>query len=239
MHTGNWRPGAPAGQSVTRAWVRWGAFVGRTADGLGALVSARPGRRRRLPVLPGPVEPRQLRARRRLNPRCRRQPAHERLVRFFRVPPLDAPHRRIRFQRRCIDADRLPLHQTRLRQPFQHPREHRHVCFHVYQTPRACCAALRRPGELLTRGDVCHVHADRGEAERCGVLLRGAPELVRLDEVRSGLPRGVVAVERRERPATSTLPGLGNHDSRRPSVARLLATCGWQARPSRTQNRAP
>ena len=33
-----------------------------------------------------------------------------------------------------------------------------------------CCAARRRPGELLTRGDVCHVHADRGEAERCGVL---------------------------------------------------------------------
>ena len=24
-----------------------------------------------------------------------------------------------------------------------------------------CCPALRRPGELLTRGDVCHVHADR------------------------------------------------------------------------------
>ena len=24
-----------------------------------------------------------------------------------------------------------------------------------------CCSALRRPGELLTRGDVCHVHADR------------------------------------------------------------------------------
>ena len=42
-----------------------------------------------------------------------------------------------------------------------------------------CCPALRRaPGELLARGDVCHVHADRAAAERCGVLLGGAPELV-------------------------------------------------------------
>ena len=48
---------------------------------------------------------------------------------------------------------------------------------------RGCCPAPRRPGELLTRGDVCHVHADRAAAERCGVLLGGAPELVRLDEV--------------------------------------------------------
>ena len=37
-----------------------------------------------------------------------------------------------------------------------------------------CRPALRRPGELLTRGDVCHVHADRAAAERCGVLLGGA-----------------------------------------------------------------
>ena len=92
---------------------------------------------RRLPVLPGPVKPRQLRSRRRLNPRCLRQLTHERLVRFPGIPPLDAPHRRVRFQRRRIDADRLPLHQTRSRQPFQHPRENRHVRFHVDQTPRA------------------------------------------------------------------------------------------------------
>ena len=40
-----------------------------------------------------------------------------------------------------------------------------------------CCLEPRRPGELLTRGDVCHVHAGRAEAERCGVLLGDAPEL--------------------------------------------------------------
>ena len=34
-----------------------------------------------------------------------------------------------------------------------------------------CCPRRGRPGELLTRGDVCHVHADRAAAERCGVLL--------------------------------------------------------------------
>ena len=57
-----------------------------------------------------------------------------------------------------------------------------------------CCPALRRPGEPLTRGDVCHLHADRAAAERCGVLLGGvllgdAPELVRLDEVRAAVYR--------------------------------------------------
>ena len=39
----------------------------------------------------------------------------------------------------------------------------------------------RRPGELVTRGDVCHLHADRESAERCGALLGGVPDLVRLE----------------------------------------------------------
>ena len=69
-----------------------------------------------------------------------------------------------------------------------------------------CCPAPRCPGELLTRGDVYHVHASRAEAERCGVLLGGTPELVRLEGPARGLPCGVVAVKRRERTATS--PGL-------------------------------
>ena len=51
------------------------------------------------------------------------------------------------------------------------------------------CPAPRHPGELLTRSDVCHVHADRAAAERCGVLLGGAPELVRLDKVRPAVYR--------------------------------------------------
>ena len=49
-----------------------------------------------------------------------------------------------------------------------------------------CCPS----GELLARGDVCHVvHADRPAAEQCGVLLEDAPELVRLDEVRPAVYR--------------------------------------------------
>ena len=42
--------------------------------------------------------------------------------------------------------------------------------------------ARRRPGDLLTRGDVCHLHADRDGAERCGAARPGAPDLVRLEQ---------------------------------------------------------
>ena len=62
-----------------------------------------------------------------------------------------------------------------------------------------------RLGDLLTRGDVCHLHAERGDAERCGVLLGGTPELVRLDEVRPAVYRVVwslsTAASGRLRPA--------------------------------------
>ena len=81
-----------------------------------------------------------------------------------------------------------------------------------------CCPAPRHPGELLTRSDVCHVHADRTAAERCGVLLGGAPELVRLAvlrlssngcgwvEARSAGRRGVLAAR-----AASELTAHGVH----------------------------
>ena len=38
-----------------------------------------------------------------------------------------------------------------------------------------------RPGALVTAGDVCHLHGDRAAAERCGALMGGAPDLVRLE----------------------------------------------------------
>lgn len=47
----------------------------------------------------------------------------------------------------------------------------------------AVSPARRNLGELLTRADVCHLHADRGGAERCGVRLGGKPDLVRLAAV--------------------------------------------------------
>ena len=51
-------------------------------------------------------------------------------------------------------------------------------------TSWAISPTRRRPGEFLTRGDVCHLHGDRGGAERCGVALGGTPELVQLEEIR-------------------------------------------------------
>ena len=82
-----------------------------------------------------------------------------------------------------------------------------------------CCPAPRHPGELLTRSDVCHVHADRGP-----------PELVRLDEVRPAVYRvAVVAVERRERPPTSSPPRSRQPCWRRARVERRAGRHGADA----------
>ena len=45
----------------------------------------------------------------------------------------------------------------------------------------AVSPARRRPGDQLTRSDVCHVHADRAAAERCGAALGGTPDLVQME----------------------------------------------------------
>ena len=52
------------------------------------------------------------------------------------------------------------------------------------------------------------LHADRAAAERCGVLLGGAPELVRLEEVRPGVyrVRGLVCGRLEDRPPTARQP---------------------------------
>ena len=39
-----------------------------------------------------------------------------------------------------------------------------------------------RPGALVTAGDVCYLHPDRAAAERCGALMGGDPDLVRLEK---------------------------------------------------------
>ena len=39
-----------------------------------------------------------------------------------------------------------------------------------------------RPGAVVTAGDVCHLHPDRASAERCGALMGGDPDLVRLEK---------------------------------------------------------
>ena len=46
---------------------------------------------------------------------------------------------------------------------------------------RAISPELCRPGDLLTRADVCHFHESQDEAEQCGAGHDGSPELVRLE----------------------------------------------------------
>src|ERR1019366_878544 len=58
-----------------------------------------------------PVQPRQLLARRRLDPGLLRQPLQKLLVTFSRVPPHDRAQRGVRFQRGGINPQRLPLQQ--------------------------------------------------------------------------------------------------------------------------------
>ena len=46
----------------------------------------------------------------------------------------------------------------------------------------AVSATPRRPGDLLTAGDLAHVGPDRDGAERAGAALGGAPDLLRLEK---------------------------------------------------------
>lgn len=51
--------------------------------------------------------------------------------------------------------------------------------------------ARHRPSGLPTRGAVCHVHTDRAAAERCGALLGGPPDPVKLEYSEVGVtPKG-------------------------------------------------
>ena len=74
----------------------------------------------------------------------------------------------------------------------------------------------RRPGELLTRGDVCHLHGSREEAEQCGAERDCAPELVRLERRSERVWRVVWSLsdtaggELRRRPAPVQAPGPFN-----------------------------
>ena len=48
----------------------------------------------------------------------------------------------------------------------------------------AVSASPRRPGELVTRGDVCHLHRARDAAERCGAGFDGTPDLIRVAAIK-------------------------------------------------------
>ena len=88
-------------------------------------------------LLPLPIDPRQVGARRRLDARGLRQLRQEVLIALARVAPHDAAQRRIRFQRRRINADGLALHQARVGEALQHPGEDRLVRLEIDQATRA------------------------------------------------------------------------------------------------------
>ena len=64
----------------------------------------------------------------------------------------------------------------------------------------AVSATPRRPGALVTRGDVCHLHRDRDAAERCGAGFDGTPDLIRVAAInRPARRRGTAMSWRRSR----------------------------------------
>jgi len=88
-------------------------------------------------LLPLPIEARQVRARRRLHARRLRQLRQKVLIALTGVAPNDTAQRRIRFQRRRVNADGLARDQARIGQSLQHPGEDRLMRFEVNQATRA------------------------------------------------------------------------------------------------------
>ena len=81
----------------------------------------------------------------------------------------------------------------------------------------AVSSVRRRRGELLTRGDVCHLHVNREDAERCGAIVAEeegtAPDLLKLEGQTERVYRVTwslsdVADGRLRRPAPSSVPQL-------------------------------
>src|SRR6516164_4555935 len=87
-------------------------------------------------VLPLPIHPRQISARRRLDARRLRELRQEVLIALTGVAPHDAAQRRIRLQRRRVDAHSLAIHQARVRKALQHPGEDRLVRLKIDQATR-------------------------------------------------------------------------------------------------------
>ncbi len=116
-------------------------------------------------LLPLPIQPCQIVARRRRDPRRLRESRQERVVALPGVAPHDAPHRRVRLERRRVNRHRLSLEQSRLHEALLHPREDRPVGVQIDQAPRP------RDRRMVRRG-LLQGHAQkRAERQR----IRGAP----------------------------------------------------------------
>lgn len=116
-----------------------------------------------------PIEPRQIRPRRRLDARGLRQPRQKLLIRFPRVAPHDAPQGRVGLERRGIDPDRLALDEVSGCQDLQDPREHRAMGLQVDQTARP------RNRRVLGRGLRKAQPQKPAQRERIGRPPRNAP----------------------------------------------------------------
>ena len=151
------------------------------------------------PVVVGPllralaVQAGQLGARRRGDARRGRQLAQERLVTRARIPPYDAAKRRIGFQRRRVDADRLAPDQARVGQPLQHPGEDRQVRLDSDPSPRA------RHRRVVRRRRVERHVEELPQAQRIGGPPRNRPFRVQALEV-AEQQHPEVAARRQARP---------------------------------------
>ena len=150
----------------------------------------------------GPVEPGQLGARRGREAGRLGQPGQKRVVALARIPPHNAPHRRIGVQRRGIDPHRAPHHQRGVGQSLQHPGQHCLMGLEVNQATGARQRRVVRRG--LVEGDVQKCP----DAQRIGGAPRDCPFRVQPFEVaeqqqpdiparRQTRPADPVRVERR------------------------------------------
>ena len=76
---------------------------------------------------------------------------------------------RVGFERRRVDPNGVPLHQVGVRQPLQHPREHRLVRLDVDQPARA------RQGRMVRRHLVQREVQELPDAQRIGRAPRDGP----------------------------------------------------------------
>ena len=83
-----------------------------------------------------PIQTRQGRPRRRLDPRGLGQRRQKLVIALPGVAPYDAAHGRVRFERGRIDRQRFPFNQTRDSQTLKHPREHRPMGVQIDQSAR-------------------------------------------------------------------------------------------------------
>ena len=145
-------------------------------------------------LLPLPVKPRQVLRRRCLNAGSLRQAGQERRVVFTRVTSNDTPHRRVGFQHRRIDAQRLPPDQARLRQLLQHPREDRLMSLDRKQAPRP------RDRRMVGRRHRCRQMQKRPQAQRIGRAPRDGPLRAQPFEV-PDKQQSEIAARRQTRPS--------------------------------------